>query len=57
MDFTFLDGNKATSTVEGFEGTILFPEVMDKHAYKTCLVGVLVHDFGEEDRSLKAFDR
>ena len=35
MDFTFLDGNKATSTVEGFEGTILFPEVMDKHAYKT----------------------
>lgn len=35
MDFTFLDGNTATSTVEGFEGTILFPEVMDKHAYKT----------------------
>jgi len=34
VDFTFLDGNTATSTVEGFEGTILFPEVMDKHAYK-----------------------
>ena len=34
MDFTFLDGNQATSTVDGFEGTIIFPEVMDKHAYK-----------------------
>ena len=50
MDFTFLDGNKATSTVEGFEGTILFPEVMDKHAYKAyrTYLNQVVKEQGDE---------
>lgn len=34
MTLIFLDGNTAASTIPGFEGQILFPEVMDKHAYK-----------------------
>ena len=34
MTLIFLDGNTATSTIPGFEGRIIFPEVMDKHAYK-----------------------
>jgi len=34
MSLIFLDGNTATSTIEGFEGRIVFPEVMDKQTYK-----------------------
>ena len=34
MSLIFLDGNTTTSTIEGFEGRIVFPEVMDKQTYK-----------------------
>ena len=34
MSLIFLDGNTATSAIEGFAGRIVFPEVMDKQTYK-----------------------